>query len=357
MLTKSWVHAGALLALVLSIILFSLVSFGCGGGSGPVNIPVDQNHADPQAQVEYRLYVLDLPDGGQKITELYARQGVNTPWEIRYDFRTVSMGGNWSPVAQDSTLDITIEGAPSGHKMPDIGLTGGQYRIRGGTYRLEASPIIGGQLGSTYLVLKVRESGASVRISVTILPPSGGGNSSQSCEELHPNAPEIVGGDKWDCVNGIWTNLGPVNPPPDCRDEHPVKEAIGGFWWDCVNGGWQNTGVPVNPPPQDKDLFPLDANPTAYYCPETSGQNYTVLTLQSLPDGVGWVYWNIDSGPSGAELIPLGNPPSQGQLWYYSPGQYQISATPFATQASYELGGVPVGNPAVFTVNVILAPE
>ena len=185
---------------------FALVILGCGGGGTTPAAP-----APHQPTVEYRLYVLDLPDGGQKITDLYAKQGANTPFEVRYDSREGTI--NWYPVAQESTLDVTIEGAQSGHKVPDIGLSGGQYRLRSGTCRLEFFPPCGGQLGSTFLVLRVRESGAQVRVSITILPQSGG------------------------------------NPPPSCRDLHPTREAINGFWWDCVNGNWQNTGEPVNPPP------------------------------------------------------------------------------------------------------------
>ena len=190
---------------------FALVMLGCGGGgSDPISqIPQAQN-----PQYEYRLYVLDFPDGGQIITSLNAHQGVNTPFEVRYDWR-IKGQPNWAPVAQESTLDVTIEGAPSGHKMPDIGLSGGQYRIRTGTCRIEFFPPVGGQLGSTFLVLKVRESGApQVRVSITILAKSGDNPGGQSC-----------------------------------RDLHPTKEAIDGYWWDCVNGDWQNTGVPVNPPP------------------------------------------------------------------------------------------------------------
>jgi len=347
MLTKSLVHAGALLALVLSI---SFLVLGCGGGSGPVNVPVDPDPTpsiptpDPQTTIEYRVFVIEGWDGGVATNSIECYQGVLTPFEIRYDFRTDAMGGNWSPVAQESTLDITIEGSESGHKMPDIGLTGGQHRIRTGTCRLEFFPPSGGQVGSTYLVLKVRESGAQNRIKITIWPQGD-----NPCRELHP-VKEAIGGYWWDCVGGVWENTGElVNPPLSCRDLHPTKEAINGYWWDCVDNCWVNTGVPIdNPPPPDKNLFPLDANPSGYY--SGSGQQSLTLELQPLPSGVGWVNWEIPSGPSGAFTVPLGMPQTQCEFYYTAPGTYVVRATPYESEHSFDTGGAPIGNYATFTV-------
>jgi len=311
---KSLVHAGALLALVV-VILFGI---GCGGGSGPTPIIPDP---DPQVNIEYRLYVIESWDGGVATNSLECRQGALTPFEVRYDFRTPSMAGNWSPVAQESILDITIEGAPSGYKMPDIGLTGGQYRIRTGTCRLEFFPPVGGQAGTTHLVLKVRESGAQVRVAITILPKSGDSNP-------------------------------PPPPPPTCRDLHPTKEAINGYWWDCVDGVWSDTGVPVNPPPPppDKDLFPSNGNPAGYYSGQ--GQQSLTLELQPVPSGVGWINWEITQGPSGAFTVPLGIPQTQCEFYYTAVGVYSVRATPFASESSFDTGGAPVGNYATFTVSI-----
>lgn len=312
---KGLVHvAGALLALAVLFLL------GCGG-SGPVNVPTDPTPTptptpDPQT-IEYRLFVIEGWDGGVATNSIECCQGALTPFEVRYDFRTDSMGGNWSPVAQESTLDITIEGAESGHKMPDIGLTGGQHRIRTGTCRLEFFPPVGGQTGYSYLVLKVRESGAQNRIKITIWPS------------------------------------GDNNPPvePTCRDLHPVKEAIGGFWWDCVDDCWVNTGVPVNPPPpEDKHLYPLDANPSGYY--SGSGQQSLTLELQPLPSGVGWINWEITQGPSGAFTVPLGMPQVQCEFYYTAVGIYTIRATPYESENSFDSGGSPLGNYATFTVSI-----
>ena len=292
------------------IVLATTLMIACSGGDTTPAAP-----APHQPTVEYRLYVLDLPDGGQIITNLSARQGVNTPFEVRYDSREGTV--NWYPVAQESTLDVTIEGAPSGHKVPDIGLSGGQYRLRSGTCRLEFFPPCGGQTGSTFIVLRVRESGASVRVSVTIFPQSSG------------------------------------NQPPTCRDLHPEREAIGGYWWDCVDNTWVNTGEPVNPPPPppDKNLYALVGELYGFYSGE--GQQSLTLKLKPIPDGVGFINWEIVSGPSGAMTVPLGSHPQhQCEFYYCAAGEYHIRAVPFESELAFDAGKTAVGQPAEFAVMI-----
>lgn len=276
--------------LFAGIILAVLFLIGCGGDGVVPTTP-----APPTPQTEYRLTLIEGWQGGVATTSIAARQGVMTPFEVRYDFRTASMGGNWSPVAQDSTLDVTIEGAPSGYKIPDIGLSGGQYRLRTGTCRLEFFPPVGGQTGSTWLVLKVRESGAALRASITILPPL----------------------------------IGPPPPPPSCRDLHPTREAIGGFWWDCINGVWMNTEEPVNPPP------PPPPPPITYTFHVRGAQgDFSLTKYVSIDEGNGYIFddwelWGSDGSkvsldPSNAQMASLTLPD-----WAWHPGPGGVELTTF----------------------------
>ena len=337
MLTKSLVHAGALLALVV-VILFGI---GCGGGSGPVNVPVDPTpptptHDDPVN----RIVVISGPwDWGGVANTLkgWAAVGEYTQWQIRMN---TQINGQWVVLDEQYTLSYTVS---SGHNIAQVSFGLYDKDWRGG-WLLKVKPE---EIGQGYVDINITGPYAPTTRFHIIISPSG--TPTPSCQDLHPNAPEIINGDKWDCVDGVWTNLGPVNPPPDCRDLHPTKEAINGYWWDCIDGVWSNTGVPVNPPP-DKDLFPSNGNPAGYYSGQ--GQQSLTLELQPIPSGVGWINWEITQGPSGAFTVPLGIPQTQCEFYYTAVGVYSVRATPFASESSFDTGGAPVGNYATFTVSI-----
>ena len=311
MLIKRFVHAGALLALVLSIVFISL---GCGGGgSGPVNVPVDP---DPQptawvtpvygykvaahpndyiAGEEYRFILAQNigdvnAEPNEFVVALYDKNGALYPWDIK--LRMVSRGD----------LFVNEEGRflslDSGEKILQVEVRDDQNRlyttIKFGIYfhngllwdspvkraNIEAQPsqyVVGqfydmeliANMGDLYnrkpdevsIGLYRKDDDGAIFSAVLGLKfvPSGESIYINEFGRFSADSP----GEKTviaDIVDGaghlfITVVFHPVfvsqdtPPPPDCRDLHPVKEAINGYWWDCVNGDWQNTGVPVNPPP------------------------------------------------------------------------------------------------------------
>ncbi|MBU1092113.1 hypothetical protein KJ836_00290 [Patescibacteria group bacterium] len=411
MLTKSSVHAGALLALVVVLSLL-----GCGGGSGPVNLPTDptppvsHGWSTPVHHYTAEVFPYDYIVGKQYkfvlmqsvgdavnaaenefVVGLYDETGALYPW--RPQLRMVSVGdlfvneeGRFTALDPgqkvlkvevrdaEEHLYATITFGPyfctgllwdSPIKRANIEAQPTQY-IAGQFYDMELITNMGdlynrqpdevsiglyrkddeGAIFSDVLGLKFIPSGASLYINEF-------GRFSADSAGVKTVIAEVVDaqGHLYVTVvfHPVFVSQG-TPPPPDCRDLHPTKEAINGFWWDCVNGNWQNTGVPVNPPPPDKDLFPMDANPSGYY--SGSGQQSLTLELQPIPDGVGWINWEIPSGPSGAFTVPLGIPQVQCEFYYTVPGIYTVRATPYESESSFDTGGSSIGDYATFTVSI-----
>jgi len=109
------------------------------------------------------------------------------------------------------------------------------------------------------------------------------------------------------------------------------------------------------PLPQDNNLYPVDndGNIDAYY-----GGN----GLQSIPlevcipgSGVGFVLWELVSGSSGAMTVPIGsNPAVKCEFYYESTGIYTVWATPYVSEGDYQDDGSPIGEKAIFFINVLM---
>ena len=241
-----------LIGVFICLVIVSTIP-GCGRGKDPVVPPIQE------VEYEYRLVLMDHIHGGKIDNEITIPKGEETWYWVRLEYRQVDTTMPWSVVTEGFTLNVTILGAPSGYWMPDLGLTGGQFRVKAAEYRLEFQPPINAHLGTATIKLSVPEVGAELSITVTVIdnqsdnppPPPP-----PSCRELHP-VREAIDGFWWDCMGDEWGNTGepvdpPPPPPPSCRELHPVREAIDGFWWDCMGDEWGNTGEPVDPPPEDK---------------------------------------------------------------------------------------------------------
>ena len=194
-------------ARVLLAILVVSFSSGCGGG-GSKDLVTPQ-----QPEVVYRLILLDHDFGGKIVSEVEIVQGVESWFWVRLESKIGDKP--WTVVTQEFNLDVTIEGSNSGNWMPDIGLTGLQFRLKAGEYRLEFHPSMGGHLGTAKLKIAIPELGTFTYFWVTVVAPDT------------------------------------LPPPPvqTCRDLHPNREVINGYWWDCIDGVWQNTGESVDQPP------------------------------------------------------------------------------------------------------------
>lgn len=326
-------RAGAFVLAILTVLIFS----SCGGGGStpvtPTPIPINNDPVN-------RIVVISGPwawGGVANSLVGYATVGVYNQWQLRMDTR---INGQWVALDEQYTLTYAVN---SGHNTAQISFGFYDKDWRGG-WLLKVKPET---LGQGYV--DVYLSGPYVPKTTFHIIFQAGGNPVPSCRDLHPSH-ENISGFWWDCVNGTWSNTGvPVNPAPTCRDLHPIKEAINGFWWDCVQGDWVNTGVPVNPP-AGKDLFPLVGSLDGFYSGST--QSLT-LELKPAPSGVGFINWEIVSGPSGAMTVPLGSHPQmQCEFYYTAAGSYTIWATPFTSESDFDAGQPAIGNPAVFTVNI-----
>lgn len=214
--------AQALLGIVVLLVMVAFLT-GCGGGTTVVS------PAPEQPPIEYRLILMDHVYGGKIDTAITIEKSVETWYWVRLEYRR----GNdpWSVVTEGFTLNVTILGYPSGYWMVDIGLTGGQFRVKAAEYRLEFQPPDDAHLGTVRIRLTVPEVDKSLEIDVT-----------------------LVEGD----------NI-PDSPPSfsSCRELHPTREAIGDYWWDCVGGEWVNTGELVDPQPPPTDRYQLRSFPSS----------------------------------------------------------------------------------------------
>ena len=242
---------------VFAIIIMMIAMFipGCGGSNHPI---VPPQESDP---VEYRLILMDHIYGGKIDTAINVEKAKETWFWVRLEYRQGEIP--WSVVTEGFTLNVTILGAPSGHWMPDLGLTGGQFRVKAAEYRLEFQPPVNAHLGTVRIRLSVPEVGATTEIDVTVVD----------------NNDEIL----------------PPPPPPSCRDLHPAREAIDGYWWDCIDGEWQNTWELVDQPPPlpDEELYARGSGGIF-----SDGSTITVMQL----DGYRLEWWLGDSTIAGNDI-------------------------------------------------------
>ena len=223
-MTSSRISLDLLMRILAGIlgILIVITFIGCGGSSGTTILPPVQ-----EVEYEYRLILMDHIYGGEIDTEIKVPKEEETWYWVRLEYRQVDTTMPWSVVTEGFTLNVTILGHPSGLWMPDLGLTGGQFRVKAAEYRLEFQPPTNAHLGTAIIKLSVPEVGAEVSITVIVVD-------NQSADPP---------------------------PSPTCRESHPTREAIDGFWWDCIGGTWSNTGEPVDDPLPPEEEYELRAFP------------------------------------------------------------------------------------------------
>ena len=328
-------------ARVSSLAILMLViatTFGCGGGgSDPILTPPPVTPPAPTGAVitGFRLQMTDttINSGGKAIYESmpYGQKIIDIPdsgpVELRFRLEA-EIGGQWflSTGLDTTRIDIRIIGIESGEFAPQL------------------------------MVLPPHDQSFTDTMVWWVEPGKGSGRI-DLVAEIHAES----GGILCSLAFGLYLygnedSPPPPPPPPSCRDLHPVKEAINGYWWDCVNGEWINTGEPVeeDPPLLDTNLYPTPNGAINAY--------YDDIGLQSIPlevyspgmESIGFILWEIVSGPSGAMTVPIGSHPfSSCEFYYENSGIYIVQATPYPSEASYQNNDMPIGSRAIFTITVI----
>ncbi|MBU1082914.1 hypothetical protein KKE14_00520 [Patescibacteria group bacterium] len=212
-----------LAAGVLALAFLVLLSVGCGGGSDPI---VPQPPAEqPIRPLEWfaGIFIDQQPDGspGGKII-----QAINLPKgeETFVWFRAISLPGSYNPtdpkapwvaVMTEYTPQLTIEGASSGSYMPNPGLKRVQCVLNAGAqYKVVFQPPQDSALGPVHYYLEIKELGIKTDLWVAVVNSSAVPPPPTSCRDLHPTPETDYEGNLWDCVDGNWVIIDPVDPPP-----------------------------------------------------------------------------------------------------------------------------------------------
>lgn len=326
MLTK---RAGVLLAIIIVVLLSSS---GCGGGGSSPVIPQPDD-------VLHRLLVIDGPNGGQFITEKKLIQG--EPWKatVRLEEQDQDQMGSWTLVSGEFEISTAVEGIGSGAPMADIGLSGTRFILKQGQSSLELAPPLRGDTGIAKLILFIEELDVEAHLWIDVQPGGIVVPPPPACEAGYQ---EIKNGHLWVCQNGILVDKGEACSVPGS------EEIRNGRIYRCQNGVWTDIG-PVNPP-SSNDLVPVQGT---INCFDGTGLQSVTLEVKPPSAGVGFILWEIPSGPSGAFTVPIGNNPCLKCEFYYElTGDYSVRATPYGSEKDYQDGKPSIGEDATFLVHV-----
>ncbi|MFA5966921.1 MAG: hypothetical protein WC805_00175 [Patescibacteria group bacterium] len=328
---KHFLFAGIILAVMM------LLSISCGGGGSTV---MPQTIPPVDLVTAWRMELVDtnFQPGGRSVYEsmTYDEKIIDIyPGEIRnLRFQIQGMvDGSWFLYSGLDTarLDVRQAGIESGGGQPPMLASSPPQNVAFLTSLVWPVTIYSGTGKISFVAEAYDEDPTNsdtgvlcylhfrLRLNAGSTPPPPP-PPAKTCDELHPDGPEVINGHLWKCQNNIWTDTGPV------------------------------------PPPAGQDLYPLDGTPQFHYG-GTSQQGSKIELVQPIPEGVGFILWEVlqpyptDGNPF---LKTLVDQPSWSVDFYYSqPGIYKVSATPYESESGYEQGESPLGAAAIFCITVI----